>query len=90
MPAAAESACVCSRLGSTGASRPVARASWYSSSTLTVQMSWSAPKMFSTVSIAVYMEWSWLLYLCIPLRPTRWTLGASASSHLRIISTLSL
>ena len=35
--------------------------SWYSSSTLTDQTSWSAPKMFSTLSIAVYIEWSWLL-----------------------------
>ncbi len=44
--------------------------SWYSASTFTVQTSWSAPKMFSTESIAVYIEWSWLLYLCMPLRPT--------------------
>ena len=36
--------------------------SWYSSSTLTSQTSWAVPStMFSTVSIAVYIEWSWLL-----------------------------
>ena len=46
--------------------------------------------MFSTVSMAVYMEWSWLLYLCMPLRPTGWTLGASVAIHLRIVSTLAL
>src|SRR5258708_28496696 len=28
-------------------------------------------RMFSTHNIAVIMAWSWLLYLCIPLRPTR-------------------
>ncbi len=54
------------RLGRTGASRPVLPVpgkvprsplvSWYSSSTLTDQMSWRAPWMFSTVSIAVYIE----------------------------------
>ena len=78
------------RRGSTGASRPVDPASWYSSSTLTDQMSCVAPYMFSTVSMAVYMEWSWLLYLCIPLRPTGWMLGASASIHLRMVSTFAL
>jgi len=54
------------RAGSTGASRPVpplaeteagvAFSSWYSASTFTLQMSWVAPRMFSTASIAVYME----------------------------------
>ena len=78
------------RRGSTGASRPVEPASWYSSSTLTDQMSWEAPNMFSTVSMAVYMEWSWLLYLCMPLRPTGWMLGALASSQLRMVATFSL
>jgi hypothetical protein len=87
------------RRGSTGASRPVpgvlplARpdcSSWYSASTLTDQMSWSSPvQMFSTVSIAVYIEWSWLLYLCIPLRPTGCTFSALASSQRRNTSTLS-
>ena len=67
---------VAARGGRTGASRPVPPrgerdSSWYSSSTFTDQMSWCAPKRFSTVSIAVYMEWSWLLYLCMPLRPMR-------------------
>ena len=62
--------------------------SWYSSSTLTSQMSWAAPKMFSTVSMAVNIEWSWLLYWCIPLRPTGCTLGACSSSHARSTSTL--
>ena len=33
-----------------------ATSSWYSSSTFTDQTSWSAPKMFSTLSIAVYIE----------------------------------
>ena len=27
--------------------------------------------ILSTAVIAVSIEWSWLLYLCIPLRPTR-------------------
>ena len=27
--------------------------------------------MLSTATMAVSMEWSWLLYLCMPLRPTR-------------------
>ena len=49
-----------------------------------------SPDMFSTVNMAVYMEWSWLLYLCMPLRPTGWMLGASASSYLRMVATLSL
>ncbi len=62
--------------------------SWYSSSTLTAQMSWSEPWMFSTVSMAVYIEWSWLLYLCMPFRPTGWTLGACSSNHRRMTSTL--
>ena len=31
--------------------------------------------MFSTVSMAVYIEWSWLLYRCMPLRPTGCTFG---------------
>ena len=36
--------------------------SWYSSSTFTLQTSWCEPvAMFSAVSIAVYIEWSWLL-----------------------------
>jgi len=35
--------------------------SWYSASTLTDHTSWWAPKMFSTESMAVYIEWSWLL-----------------------------
>ncbi len=35
--------------------------SWYSSSTLTFHTSWWAPKMFSTDSMAVSIEWSWLL-----------------------------
>lgn len=36
--------------------------SWYSSSTLTSQTSWVVPVvMFSTVNMAVNMEWSWLL-----------------------------
>ncbi len=70
--------------GTTGASRPVpwvepvvpVPSSWYSSSTLTDQMSWSPlPRMFSTVSIAVSIEWSWLLYLCMPLRPDRVHVG---------------
>ena len=38
-----------------------ATSSWYSSSTFTDQTSCAAPKMFSTLSMAVYMEWSWLL-----------------------------
>ena len=52
--------------GMLGASRPVpaseprafdAASSWYSSSTLTAQMSWAVPvQMFSTVNIAVYIE----------------------------------
>ena len=50
--------------GSTGASRPVPPVepvppmlvSWYSSSTLTAQMSCAAPYMFSTVNMAVYIE----------------------------------
>src|SRR5262249_55449804 len=49
---------------------PLAFSSWYSASTLTFQTSLLAPKMFSTDSMAVYIEWSWLLYLCIPFRPT--------------------
>jgi len=44
-----------------GRSEP-AFSSWYSSSTFTSQMSWFVPlMMFSTVSMAVNMEWSWLL-----------------------------
>ncbi|MCW2745991.1 MAG: hypothetical protein JWM48_2541 [Mycobacterium sp.] len=36
--------------------------SWYSSSTFTAQMSWPASsRMFSAASIAVSIEWSWLL-----------------------------
>ena len=46
--------------------------------------------MFSTVSMAVYMEWSWLLYLCMPLRPTGWMFGACSSRYRRMISTLAL
>src|ERR1700722_19331032 len=42
------------------------------------------------LSMAGYMEWSWLLYLCIPLRPTGWMLGASVSIHLRMVSTFAL
>ncbi len=78
----------------TGASRPVPRSptlrtsSWYSPSTFTFQMSWWAPRMFSTVNMAVYIEWSWLLYLCMPLRPTGWTFGVLASSHSRSTATL--
>src|SRR5438132_11991512 len=64
--------------------------SWYSASTLTLQMSWLAPKMFSTESMAVYMEWSWLLYLCIPLRPTGKTFGVCSSSQARMVSTWAL
>ena len=37
--------------------------------------------MFSTVSIAVSIEWSWLLYRCMPLRPTGCTFGACSSSQ---------
>src|SRR5690606_10524413 len=92
-------------LGTTGASRPVPAvavaeagavstpepSSWYSSSTLTDQMSWSPrPRMFSTVNMAVSIEWSWLLYLCMPLRPTGCTLGTLASSQRRSTATLAL
>lgn len=36
--------------------------SWYSASTLTSHTSWAVPlTMLSTVSIAVNIEWSWLL-----------------------------
>ena len=44
--------------------------SWYSKSVLTSHTSWDAPSMFQTTIMAVSIEWSWLLYLCIPLRPT--------------------
>src|SRR5207249_1004106 len=64
--------------------------SWYSASTFTDQMSWSAPRMFSTASMAVYIEWSWLLYRCMPLRPTGNTLGVLADSQRRSVSTLAL
>ena len=78
-----------------GASRPVPEddgpwllsSSWYSSSTFTAQMSWVAPWMFSTVSMAVYIEWSWLLYLCMPLRPTGCTLGAWPSRYAAMMAT---
>ena len=40
----------------------LAASSWYSSSTFTVHTSCFVPRaMFSAVSIAVYIEWSWLL-----------------------------
>ena len=45
--------------------------------------------MFSTVSMAVYIEWSWLLYLCMPFLPTGCTLGAFSSNHRRMTCTLS-
>ncbi len=32
--------------------------------------------MFLTVSMAVIIAWIWLLYLCMPLRPTRWQVRA--------------
>ena len=50
----------------------------------------AAPRMFSTVSIAVNIEWSWLLYLCMPLRPTGYTFGACRSSHSRSTSHVGL
>ena len=63
--------------------------SWYSSSTLTSQTSWVVPvMMFSTVSMAVNMEWSWLLYRNMPLRPTGWTFDACSASQPRRTSTL--
>src|SRR5688572_24382724 len=46
--------------------------SWYSSSVFTAQTSWRSPRTFFTASRAVSMAWSWLLYLCRPLRPTIW------------------
>src|SRR5690606_28548973 len=58
----------------TGAERPVPAScpfrtcSWYSSSAFTRHRSCSAPNMFSTANSAVSIEWSWLLYLCMPLR----------------------
>ena len=39
---------------------------------------------------AVIIEWSWLLYLCMPLRPVGWTFGAVAAIHSRSTATLSL
>ncbi len=48
--------------------------SWYSISVFTAQrldLSVIPAAMLSTAVMAVSMEWSWLLYLCIPLRPTR-------------------
>ena len=48
------------------------------------------PRMFSTESIAVSIEWSWLLYLCMPLRPHGNTFGVFAASHLRIIVDVAL
>ena len=50
-------------LGGDGAGEEaLSSSSWYSDSTFTLQMSWAAPStMFSTASMAVNMEWSWLL-----------------------------
>jgi len=62
--------------------------SWYSSSTFTDQMSWCAPNRFSTVSIAVYIEWSWLLYRCMPLRPMRCSPRAWSSRYATMRATL--
>ena len=83
----------------TGASRPVPASdrspdadpdsSWYSSSTFTDQMSWSETNRTYTASIAVYIEWPWLLYLCMPLRPIGWTFGVCWAIHAFRTSTLS-
>jgi hypothetical protein len=35
----------------------------------------------------VIIAWSWLLYLCMPLRPTSYRLGISRSMNSRITST---
>ena len=53
--------------------------SWYSASVLTFQVSNEPrPRMFRAARRAVIIEWSWLLYLCMPLRP--------ASSRLASVS----
>ena len=44
--------------------------------------------MFQTAIMAVSIEWSWLLYLCIPLRPTVCRLGIG-SMWLRTVSRCS-
>src|SRR4029434_6347662 len=59
-------------------------ASWYSCSSLTAQMSKFAPIRFCTASIAVSIEWSWLLYLCRPFGPTSCRLS-SPSKKFRIV-----
>ena len=56
----------------------------------TDQTSCAAPRMLATASIAVSIEWSWLLYLCIPLRPTGHTFDAFVINQRRMISTLFL
>ncbi len=44
--------------------------SWYSASVLTFQVSnLPNPSILRAAKSAVIIEWSWLLYLCMPLRP---------------------
>ena len=61
----------CGRPGSSAAADDahVVVISWYSSSVLTAQTSSFSPRMFRAARSAVSMAWSWLLYLCRPLRP---------------------
>jgi len=54
--------------------------SWYSASPFTFHRLKAPPDKFFTASMAVIIEWSWLLYLCIPLRPTTLKLANGASS----------
>src|SRR5438105_10702906 len=63
--------------------------SWYSASWLTLHRSYTGrpATMFFTHSIAVIIAWSWLLYLCMPLRPTRCSVGKRSASARRTIST---
>ena len=67
---------------STPSCRRLSACSRYSASTFTAHTSCSAPMMFSTESIAVNIEWSWLLYLCMPLRPHGNTLGVFGAEPL--------
>src|SRR5581483_12005249 len=45
--------------------------------------------IFLATSSAVIIEWSWLLYLCMPLRPARWRFGSCLASQSRITPTRS-